>query len=65
MTVRRAAGVAGSPGGRSLPVGPDRPDPFVKGLGTPGEPEITGTTGAPDDPDPFATGLADTDRPAQ
>jgi hypothetical protein len=65
MTVQRATGMASGPGGRSLQVGPDQPDPFVKGLGTPEDPDGSGTAGVPDEPDPFATGLADTDRPAQ
>jgi hypothetical protein len=65
MTVQRATGVAGSSGGRGLPVGPDQPDPVVTELGGPQNPGGTGTPGAPDDPDPFAAGLAGTDQPEQ
>lgn len=65
MTVQRATGMASGPGGRSLSVGPDQPNPFVTELGDPDNPGGTGTPSAPDEPDPFAAGLAGTDQPDQ
>lgn len=65
MTVQRATGMASGPGGPSLPVGPDQPDPFVKGLGTPDQPDGSGAAGVPDEPDAFTAGLAGADQPEQ
>lgn len=50
-------GPTARPGGMASPVGPDQPNPFVRGLGEPVLP------GEQDEPDPFAAGLSGTTEP--